>query len=561
MKKGKYILGLNGWFKRSHDASACIVKDGKILAMAEEERFVRKKHAYDKMPLFSTLWCLEQVGITLDDIDTVAIGWNYPELYKLNNLKEDKIKNISEVYFPRKYFSYEKKPKFIFVNHHLAHAACSYYLSGMDSASILVIDGQGENVSTTLALGKGNRIEIKKSFPVKDSLGYFYETVSDYIGLGSDAAGKLMGLAPYGKAKYKFKQIKLLEEGYQINIKPNISEPRTLDQQAAVNNAWKKELFKMFGEQNKVNFVFRKAYGDTTRELKLNQLHKDIAASTQEVLEKTLAHIVKLMVKQTGVKNVCLSGGVALNCSTNTIVARLNEVDKLFVPPMTNDVGSCLGAALYVGGVKPSKELKTAYFGPEFSNKEVEEVLKKVGCKYSKYNNIEEVTANLLAKGKIVSWFQGALEVGPRALGNRSILANPKLKNTNHDVNFAKSRELWRPLAPSILIEDVSEYLDDSFPSPFMLHTFTVKEAKRKEIPAVTHVDFSTRPQTVSKEQNPKYYKLIKEFKRITGTSVVLNTSFNGAKEAIVCTPMDAIASFFTNSTDYLVINDFLISK
>ncbi len=561
MSNKGYILGINGWYKRSHDATACIVKEGKILAMVEEERFLRKKHAYDKVPLNSILWCLNKVGIQIDDIDIVAIGWDYKKLHKINGIEDEKLDNLADLYFPKKYFNYTKKPKFEFIDHHLAHAACSYFLSGMNEASIMIIDGQGEEVSGTMAVGKGNNIKIIDSFPIKDSLGYFYEAVSEFIGLGADSPGKLMGLAPFGKPIYDFEEFRLTKSGYSTSLSLDSSQSKSLDQQQSVLKEWLAIFEKKFGNQTNFKMDFRPLYGDIFRNITLTQLHKNIASSAQSKLEQILLHLSEILVNKTGIKNVCLGGGVALNCSTNTLIANSIYVDKYFVPPMTNDIGSCVGAALYVGGIKPDKVLTHAYFGPEFNNDEIKQVATRLGCRFQKVDSISERAASLLTEGKIVSWFQGALEVGPRALGNRSILANPCLKNTNRNVNLAKERELWRPLAPSILEENMSDYLEKSFISPFMLHTFQVKKEKQKEVTAITHIDGSTRPQSVNRKTNPKYHDLINSFYKKTGTPIVLNTSYNGSKEPIVSTPMDAITSFFSNSTDYLAIGDYLISK
>ena len=555
-----YILGLTGWFTRSHDASACIIKDGSILAMVEEERFTRKKHAYDKTPLFSTLWCLDQVGITLDDIETVAIGWDYKKLYQIAGINESKLDNLYEIFFPKKYFSYAKKPKIELVSHHLAHAASTYYLSGNDKAAILIVDGQGEDVSTTFAIGNQGKIKIIQSFDIEHSLGYFYEAVSDFIGLGLDSAGKTMGLAPYGQPLYEFKQIDLTPGGYQVNL-PLKPRDSSLDQQRRVVEAWKKELSKQFGSENLVKYPFDLLYGFTRRELELKKIHKDIAASAQRTLEQTLVHLAKALVKKTGVSNICMAGGVALNCSANTLIARLPEVSNLYIPPNTSDAGVSAGAALYVGGKKANKALDTAYLGPTFNNNQIKSVLDKVKVKYKHTNSIGKDVAKLIFDGNIVSWFQGAEEIGPRALGNRSIVANPTKPGMSERVNDAKNREHWRPLAPSILEEKTSLYLEESFPSPFMLHTFNVKPQYRDKIPGVVHLDNSTRPQTVSKLTNPKYHDMIHHFEKLSGYGLVLNTSFNGSREPIVCTPTDALLSFYGNSTDYLAIGDFIVTK
>lgn len=561
MKSG-YILGINGWLHRSHDASACIVKDGHVLAMAEEERFTRKKHAYDKVPTHAIMWCLDHLKLTLDDIQEAAVGWNYKKLYSQTKLKEPMLNSLEEVYFPKKYFKYSKKPKITLVSHHLAHAVSSYYLSGYDKSSILIIDGQGEDSSTTFAVGSGAGIKILWSLPISSSLGYFYEAVSDYIGLGVDAAGKTMGLASYGNPKsLSFHQFKLTDTGFEVELNfPKNTE--SLDQQQSIVSTWEKAFEEMTGKKrNKVNFKFRSLQGDVGRKLTLGKEQENFAASAQYTLEMLIEHCVKVLIKKTSSGNLCLGGGVALNCSTNTKLYNLSEVENIYIPPFANDAGVAVGAALYVGGIKENGQLESAYTGPSYDNSDIEPLLQKLKLKFKHYKNIEEVTAKLIHKGKIVSWFQGQMEVGPRALGNRSILANPTNQDTHKKVNEAKNRELWRPLAPSILDKKGSQYMEDYFYSPFMLHTFQVKESIKRKIPAIVHVDGSTRPQSVRKEVNPRYYKLISCFEKLSGVPIILDTSFNGAKEPIVCTPMDAIGSFFTNSTDCLVLGNYLIEK
>ncbi|OGM29474.1 hypothetical protein A2630_00570 [Candidatus Woesebacteria bacterium RIFCSPHIGHO2_01_FULL_44_10] len=556
-----YILGITGWFERSHDASACIVKDGKVLVMVEEERFIRKKHAYDKTPVRSISWCLNKLSLTLDDIETVAVGWDYKYLYRLAGLNEPRLNNLADVFFPKKYFSYSRKLKIEIVPHHLAHAASSYFLSGLDEAAILVVDGQGENESTTIARGRSGKIDILRTFSIENSLGYFYEAVSDYIGLGLDSAGKTMGLASYGDIIYEFDEIKLSPNGYKVNLKFD-KKDNSLDQQQRVLSAWKRVLIDTFGKQNQVDTKFNPLYGDFTKSVKISKLQKDTAASAQDVLERTLMHLSEIAVNETGIKDLCMAGGVALNCSSNTKVARSEHINSLFIPPNTSDAGVSLGAALLISGKDNSGgSLESAYFGPLYTNSEIKSVLDKNNIAYEYHEDIEDVVAKLLANGKIVSWFQDSLEIGPRALGNRSIVANPTLATIHKKVNEAKNREQWRPLAPSILEESIGKYLVNPMKSPFMLHTFDVKKEVRSKISAIVHVDGSTRPQTVSKKANPRYHKMISKFGKLTGYDLVLNTSFNGSREPIVCSPYDALTSFISNSTDCLAIGNFLVSK
>lgn len=555
-----FVLGLNGWHARSHDAAACIVKDGQIVAMAEEERFIRRKHAYDRPPVHAILWCLEKAGITLDEVEKIAVGWDIPKVYRLAGLSEPSQEKLAEVFFPRKFFRVSKLPNIELVQHHLAHAVSAFYMSGMDEASVLVVDGQGEDESVTFAVGKDTQVNLLWTLPIKCSLGYFYEAISDFIGLGADGAGKTMGLAPYGHPKYEFPQFVLNSGGYDLSLSID-KKDGDLDQQQQILAVWRRELSKDFSVANNVTFKFRALRGDIQRDVTLETLQKDIAASAQSKLEELLSHLTTVLVRQTKVPRLCLAGGVALNCSANTKIAYSGLVEDLFVSPVSNDAGVALGAALWVGGVRRYTRMNNALLGPAFTHDEIEAVLKKVGSKYHRTNNIAAESAKILSQGRIVSWFNGAMEIGPRALGARSILAHPGMQIMNTKVNSAKEREQWRPLAPSIMCESLEEYLDKEFESPFMLHTFSVRSDKRAKIPAVVHVDGTTRPQSVRRESNPLFYELIREFYRQTGLHLVLNTSFNGASEPIVCTPYDALVSFYSNSTDVLAIGNCLVFK
>ncbi len=562
--KTEYILGINGWFKRTHDASACLLRNGELVAMAEEERFIRSKHAFGKVPYNSIAYCLKKARITLDDVDIVGVGWNFNKLYGNAGVEEPKLKDLAEVYFPKKYFKYIKQPRIELVDHHLAHAASTYYFSGFKKATIITLDGQGEDDSGSVALGKNEKINILKKFPIKDSLGFFYDAITQYLGFDFMNAGKTMGLASYGLPIYKFREFELTTDGYKVNIKPreNIrieNKPR-LDKEEMISDTWLRALSRM-GDRNVPRVTYNLTNSRLCESLHLTQRHKNIASSAQKILEQTVLHLVDKAVRKTGCKNLCLSGGVALNCMLNGEIIKSGLVDKLFVPPFPNDIGVSVGAALLLSKNKPKKTLISASWGPEFSNREIKKVLDKYSIRYKKVNNITKVIAKLIFQGKIISWFQGPMEVGPRALGNRSILGNPCLPKTHNKLNEAKDRENWRPLAPSFIAEEMDKYLENSVFSPFMIVGFNVKKQYYKKLPALVHVDGTTRPQSVLRETNPKYYNLILEFKKLSGFPVIMNTSFNGKGEPIVCNPIDAIRSFYSNKTDYLAIGDFIISK
>lgn len=560
----EYILGINGWFKRTHDASACLLRNGELVAMAEEERFIRSKHAFGKVPYNAIAYCLKKARITLDDVEMVGVGWNFNRLYGIAGVEEPKLKDLAEVYFPKKYFKYKKQPRIELVDHHLAHAASTYYFSGFKEATIITLDGQGEDDSGSVALGKNEKINILKKFPIKDSLGFFYDAITQYLGFDFMDAGKTMGLASYGLPIYTFREFELTADGYKVNIKPqeNIrieNKPR-LDKEEMISDTWLRSLSRM-GDRNMPRVTYNLTDSRLCESLHLTQRHKNIASSAQKILEQTVLHLVDKAVRKTGCKNLCLSGGVALNCMLNGEIIKSGLIDKLFVPPFPNDIGVSVGAALLLSKNKPKKPLISASWGPEFTNREIKKVLDRYSIRYKKVNNITKVIAKLIFQGKIISWFQGPMEVGPRALGNRSILGNPCLPKTHNKLNEAKDRENWRPLAPSFIAEEMDKYLENSVFSPFMVVGFNVKKQFYKKLPALVHVDGTTRPQSVLKETNPKYYNLILEFKKLSGFPVIMNTSFNGKGEPIVCNPIDAIKSFYSNKTDYLAIGDFIISK
>lgn len=561
------ILGINGWYTRSHDPSACLIKDGKILAMAEEERFIRQKYAVEKLPLNAVGFCLDKVGLKPDDIDIVAFGWDYKKKYELRGMDFSHSNDeVLDIIFPRNTFGYKRKPELVIVPHHLAHAASTFFTSGFSEATILVVDGQGEDESTTIAYGKGNQISIQKSFPIKDSLGYFYESINKYIGFHYLDSGKTMGLSPYGKANIDFGNIRFNNNGYTVNLGKELRyDSLHLDEQEALVTLWHEELKKYVKSPNKVECIFDKTNSKMKTQFDILQPYKNLAASAQDILERTMIHLVKIAIQMTGVKNVCLSGGVALNCVANSKLLQNTPIKNLFVFPCANDAGVSAGAALYAAAQydKDIKFTKTThpYWGPEYTNKEIEKILRSRKIPHKKPTDICKTAAKLLAEDKIIGWFQGRMEIGPRALGNRSILANPLIKSNWKKVNIIKGRELWRPLAPTILDEHKEKYFEKAIYSPFMLTALQVKKDKRAIVPAIVHVDDSSRPQTVSQNVNKKFWKLISHFHKLTGIPVILNTSFNGPGEPIVCSPQDALKTFNNSGLDYLIMNDYLVSK
>lgn len=560
-----YILGIHGWEERTHDASACLIKDGKIIAMAEEERFTRKKHAYDSLPINAAAFCLGKAKITLNQVKYVACGWDLPLHYKTRKLDFPHTnKKLIETFFPKKYFTYSRYPKIIFVPHHLAHAASSYFASGFKEAAILIIDGQGETQSTSLFSAKKNRIELIKQFPIIESLGYMFEAACEMVGLGTEDAGKLMGLAPYGKAGFSFDFVKLKSDGYSLGLKGRLNLKKSADEQAELINKWHKlwkNKFKLIPKKRVYDFkqgTFEK------KKIKFDQRDKDFAASVQTYLEKVIIHLTKIVKKRTKSANLVLGGGVALNCSTNGKILTSKLFDNIYIFPAAADNGVSLGAALYLytkinNHYKPQK-INIASWGTSYSNREIKKILDNLKINYHYSQNIAKEVAQLISQSKIIGWFQGRMEIGPRALGNRSILADPRNRNIHTFVNQIKGRENWRPLAPSILLGFENEYFENGNYSPFMLFAFKVKKEKINKIPAVVHIDNTARPQSVDKN-NEKYYDLINHFYKITKIPLIMNTSFNLKNEPIVCRPQDAIKTFYSSSLDYLVLGDYIIKK
>lgn len=561
------ILGIHGWKERSHDAAACLVEDGKLICMAEEERFTRRKYAYDSIPMHASAYCLREAGITLDDVDVVAWGWDYRTHYTSRGLPWPYSDlEIIEILFPKKYFHWTRLPRLEMILHHLAHAASTFYTSPFEKAAILVVDGQGETVSSTLACGERTRIKLIREFPIDQSLGYFYEAVSRHIGFRSHDAGKTMGLAAYGDVVPEVDFLELSDQGYKFHF-PEMRRQRgltQLDEQAYVMDLWNPVLRRVAGEPNRVSYAYTPIQGRFRPMHTIRTQDENLAALAQTVVEQVIEHLVTTLLEQCNARNLCIAGGVGLNCVANGKLVSEGIVECIYIQPAAGDAGACLGAALVVAereGELLRGHMRHVYWGPQFSDGEIETVLRSNGIRYEKPEDVAEVAAELLTEGKLVGWFQGRMEIGPRALGNRSILADPRDKKIADRVNRVKGREEWRPLAPSILDHRRYEYLGVDHPSPHMLLSFDVRQDKRPIVPGVVHVDGSTRPQTVTNEDNPRYFRLIEAFESITGVDLIMNTSFNLAGEPIVCTAFDAVRSFYASGLDALVIGRYLINK
>jgi carbamoyltransferase len=568
-----YILGINAVF---HDSAACILKDGKLLAAAEEERFTHIKHGKRPIP-FSTYelpvhaidYCLGVAGIHLNEVDEIAYSFNPGILsddinephvsipMKTNGEKNGNGQSEWDPLFlslivnapgqladgyphhlQKRFVGAKASPqKWHFVEHHIAHAASAFFPSPFTQAAVLTIDGRGEKTTTSYYIGKGNELKKISEVLMPHSLGLLYENVTSYLGfLHSSDEYKVMALASYGKPVYlnEFRSmIHIGEKG-----KYTISELK---------------LEERFGKARKRDEPFL-------------QHHFDIAYSLQKVLEETVLQLVNWFQKETGEENLCMAGGVALNCVLNAVIRDYSNFKNIWVQPASGDAGTALGAALWTDIQLRKNAAKTftmdhCYWGPEYSDEEVEKFLQWTKVPYRKLKDVAKETAAILAKDKIIGWFQGRMEFGPRALGSRSILASPIHPEMQARLNDIKDREDFRPVAPVVMESEAGEWFENAGHSPFMLFVYDVKHDKANKIPAVRHVDGTARIQTVNENQHPAYYALLKEFKKITGVPVLVNTSFNTRGEPIVCTPRDAIECFWTSPFDALVINSFLLEK
>jgi carbamoyltransferase len=560
-----YILGISCYY---HDSAAVLLKDGEIIFAAQEERYTRKKHD-DSFPINVINHAMEEAGITINDIN--AIGFYEKPFLKFFD-------RLMQTYFkvwPRGIFSYyramqewmtkklwipqniQKELKYkgdiFFTSHHESHAASAFYSSGFSDAAIITVDGVGEWATATVGYGKGKECELMQEIHFPHSLGLLYSAITYYLGFKVNSAEyKVMGLAPYGEAKYKDKIYQLIdikEDGsFRLNMKYFNYEYGLTMTGGAIEKLFKNPKRKP--------------------ESPLEQFHKDIAKSLQEVTEEIMLRIAKHAKKLCPSDNLCLAGGVALNCVANGKIARSGIFENIFIQPASGDAGGALGVAQAIWhrefDGERTKKMDHVYYGTSYTNEEIEETLKSQGIPYEKFNETDliEKVAELMKGTNVIGWFQGRMEFGPRALGNRSILADARNKENWKKVNLKiKFREDFRPFAPTVLAEKASEYFDLDRESSYMLLVADVKEDKREKIPAVTHVDGSARIQTISRDQNPLYHSLLKKFEEKTGCSVVINTSFNVRGEPIVESPENALNCFLHTQMDYLVMGNCLVSK
>ncbi|HKY32194.1 MAG TPA: carbamoyltransferase [Candidatus Polarisedimenticolia bacterium] len=556
-----HVLGLNYY---DHDSAAVLLRDGRIVAAVAEERLSRRKKD-NAFPRLAIRHCLDRAGIAFGDLDHVAFGWQRPGAsfqHDLGCMLRGRIPIASDYFVQsarrmirerhqhgglrimEREFG-RPRGEVLFVDHHFSHVMSSYLMSGFDKAAVLILDGRGAWESTTLWSAAGDAIDLVESYPYPNSLGMAYAAFTEYLGFRPNSdEWKVMGLAPYGKP------------GVDIADFLHLNGTRyTVDHRKVMgrHSRDRSRLVARFGPQR-------------APESDLDDRHKDIAWAIQDACERAMIHLSRGLLERTGTRKLCLSGGVALNSKANGAILASGMVDDIFIQPAATDDGAALGAALGVyarlGMPLPRQTMDHVYLGPDYSDEEIERVLKTFKLTYSRPADVAVEAARALSQGKIVGWFQGRMEFGPRALGNRSILADPRDPEMKDRVNaVVKFREGWRPFAPSVTEERGGDYFEGFKPSPFMILTFQVRPGKREVIPAVTHVDGSARVQSVRRDVNPRYHQLITAFGEITGVHVVMNTSYNLREEPIVCSPQDAVRTFFSSGLDMLCLGPFMIVK
>ncbi|GAA2682569.1 MULTISPECIES: carbamoyltransferase C-terminal domain-containing protein [Actinosynnema] len=549
------VLGISGGL--GHDAAAGLVIDGEVVACAEEERFVRRKHAYGLTPANAAMYCLDYAGITMADIDCLAVSWDPRHRHP------DWPTTLHERLLGHPFFAGSPRPAVQVVGHARAHAAAAFSCSGFTDAAVLTVDGQGDAVSTTLGRGSGTELTADASFGIRDSLGFFYLALTNYLGFELGEEGKVMGLASYTTPTSTPNPFELTGDGYRSPLDVAAADSDH-DTYRAVVGGWKQWFTDRFGPPAIPTYRVDPIRGRARVDLTLAPHHYEAAAAGQAELERVLLHLVELAVAGTGVRDLVIGGGVGLNCTANGVVERSGLVDRLYVFPASGDAGTGLGAALAVAaenGERPKAAIETAAFGPEFADADIAALLHELDLPSCEATDVAADTAALLDRGMVVGWVQGRMEIGPRALGNRSILALPRERRVHTAVNNIKGREQWRPLAPSILAADADRYVTAAGRAPFMLTACQVTDRAREEVPAVVHVDGSCRPQLVREETNACYAGLLDAVTAATGTPVVLNTSFNQAGEPLVCGPHDAIRSFFASGLDALVMGNSIVTK
>ncbi|MCO5229653.1 MAG: hypothetical protein M9958_00715 [Chitinophagales bacterium] len=538
-----YILGINGGVRLGYrDASAVLLKDGEIVAAVEEERLNRIKSSPHQLPEKAIRQVVEIAGIQIEEVAIVAThGSSWGEQY------ESVLKNFFHTNF-------DFIPNIMRFHHHDCHAAGAYFSSGYDEALIFTFDNSGDGIGTQIAIGKDNSIEVIERIERPNSLGMFYGMATQFCGFVRDSDEfKLMGLAPYGQATIDLSDVLRIDEtGFQLNLdylqKIEPGQPQPSVQQAIFSD----------------KFIEKYGKGRIPNQ-KISQFYKDFAASAQQQLELAIVTLIRKYISKTGIKKICISGGVGLNCAANKIILEVPELDALFVQPASGDAGISQGAVYLASLTQEIKPLKidNVYWGKSYTDEDIFLAINQLGLKAKKIEKPAKLAAQLIAEGQVIGWFQGRMEFGPRALGNRSILANPLLENIQSQVNqIIKFREGFRPFCPSLLEEDFDLYFEGKQKiAPYMTINYSAKPEVKRLLPGVIHINNTARIQTVNSSQNPLYYELLQELKRLTGHGIALNTSFNVNHQPIVENPVQAISTFFGSGLNSLIIGNYWITK
>ena len=571
------ILGLSSF---GQNPAACILRDGRLIAFAEEERFVRIKSANGRFPVRAITYCLKEAGARIEDVGAIAMGWDARKyVWRMplffartwwqrgRHARGQSRGTIWKELLDQRPASIRYRvglglrtaghtgtlPPIEFVPHHLAHAASTFYCSGWERAAILILDGSGEERCTSFFDGDGLALRSRGHIEMPDSLGWFYAAVTAYLGFKPyEEEGFTMGLAPYGRddTEIEEKVARLLsataDGGYRVDPRFTLLGDHTLHEHFA------DQMVELLGPP--------RFPGEP-----LTDRHRNIALAAQQRLETTVLRLVERATEGGRVRRLCLAGGVAMNCKMNGVVARSRWVDEVFVQPASHDCGSALGAAQWLArehGEDPRFRMEHAQWGPQSSADEIERVLQIAGARYRRHPAVEEAAAESVASGKVVAWFQGRMEVGPRALGGRSILADPTRPGMKDHINArVKFRDAWRPFCPSLTAVCARDLLPAGGEGRFMTVAHEVPEAQRARVAAVVHVDGTTRPQIVDREIQPRYHRFLELLGQRTGLEVALNTSLNVKGEPIACTPTDALRCFFSSGLDALAIEDFWLEK
>ncbi len=561
------ILGISCYY---HDSGAALVQDGKLIAASEEEKFNRKKH-YQDYPELAIEYCLKKGGITVKDLDYV--GFYEKPLVKFNRILECILGT-----WPKSYGAWLKAlplwlghrlrigneiqqklgidKEILYCQHHLSHAASCFLVSPYEEAAVITADGVGEWTTTAWGVGRGTSIEMEKELRFPHSVGLLFSAITAYLGFRvNDAEWKVMGLAPYGKPTYleKFREIVDVKDDGSIRLNLDYFA-HTYSTTRTISDKWAD----LFGQPQR------------PKETELSDFHRDIAHSGQKMVEEIMLKMATHVHKTTGMDDVCLAGGVGLNCVANWRILKESGFKNIFIQPAAGDSGGALGTAFYIHNTVLGNErtfrMDHAFWGPEFNNDEIREALDQANAQYELIEDEDELllrSAQLIADGKVIGWFQGRLEFGPRALGSRSLVGDPRSNKMKDVINAkVKFREAFRPFAPSVLKEKAHEYFEmpEGMDAPYMLLVPKVRKEKHSVIPAVTHEDGTGRVQTVTDEHHGRYYRLIKKFGELTGVPVVINTSFNVRGEPIVCTPRDAYNTYVNTGIDILVAGNYVVT-